>query len=160
MAGEKILARTADNPNPNPTQVLVGWALSAPVVSSVDGLIYQAGKDLVAIAITDDSQAIMQKIRNGIAARISEVTGGTYTAADVRGFQAVRTGTVTISALETSHDVVFSIPMPSASYKVTVFPRNLALTLDITNQTANGFTFTFSLGNSGDLDFVAVEVTT
>lgn len=158
MAGEKILARVREQPVPSPTRVFVGWALNAPVVSSVDGVTYQAGTDYVTIGINDDSQTIIQKIRDQVSARISEVTGGTYTAADVRGFQAVRTGTLTISALETSHAVVLSPAMPSANYKVTVFPRNLALTLDITNQTASGFTFTFLLGNSGDIDYVAVEV--
>lgn len=158
MAGETILARVRDEDVPSQSRVMVGWVLSAPIVSSVDGISYQAGTDSVAISFAiDSSQTIQKKIREGVAARVQEVTGQAFTSADVRGFQAVRTGKVTIGALDTNKDVVFADSMPSALYKVAIFPRGLALAMNITNQSTTGFRFTFAVGNVGDIDYIAVE---
>lgn len=158
MAGETILARVRDQATPTPNIVLVGWMLSAPIVSSVDGLTYQAGVDPITInPLADDSQTIQKRVRDGIAARVTAITGQSFTAADVRGFQAVRTGTVTIASPDGSKTVAFSIAMPRANYKVVPFPRGFAVAIDVANQTVNGFDFTFPAGNVGNIDYLAVE---
>lgn len=156
MAGEKILVLIHDSQIADPTSVLVSWALTSPIVGP-DGVSYQSGADPISVSLSDSDQAIISKLRSGIAARVSEVTGQAFIAADVRGFKAVRTGSVSITVLETFKDVTFSLAMPSTNYKVIPLARGTTWGMDITNITVNGFRFTFTAGLVATVDFIVVE---
>lgn len=155
MAGETILARVRDQEKPVPGVALVGWVLSAPIIGA-DGIPYQAGSDLIPFSIMGDSQNTQKSLREGIAARVTEVTGQQFTAADVRGFQAVRTGNVTVAG-EASKDVVFSTPMPSATYTVIPSARGLVVGLDVINKSKTGFTLTLASSVAGTISYIVVE---
>jgi hypothetical protein len=155
MAGEKIVgwidsAERAQKPGS--LQIIVKWMLSAPVNSIVEGGDYF----LVDTALSDND--LNASIRAAVAQWVTNATGQAFTIADVKGFPAVRTGTVTVVLTDLTKAVAFTKAMPSANYRLMLQPAgNLAVTLWGTAKTTAGFTINLSVGVNGTIDYIAVE---
>lgn len=159
MAGETIFAQIRDRvvPNLNLNVVWVEWNLSAPITGP-DGVSYQGGTDPVVISITEDAQATQKRIRDGVADRVAAVTGQAFAASDVKGFQAIRTGTIAVTTLDTSKAVTFATPMPSTNYRIAFQSQTgIAANLGYSGKTVNGFTLNLSVGVNATVDYLAVE---
>lgn len=72
--------------------------------------------------------------------------------------KAIRTGAVTVTALETTKAVTFGTEMPSANYRVFFnVEGNLATVLWPTAKATTGFTLNLSVGVAGSISWMAVE---
>jgi hypothetical protein len=86
-------------------------------------------------------------------ANFGDIPGNT----DVLG-KAVRTGSITVTALELTKAITFASNMPSVSFKVFFAPEgNLAAILWATSKATTGFTLNLSVGVAGTIDWLAVE---
>ena len=72
--------------------------------------------------------------------------------------KAIRTGTVSVTALETSKAISFGSNMPSANYRVFLQTEgNLATVLWPTSKATTGFTLNLSVGVAGSIAWLALE---
>ena len=72
--------------------------------------------------------------------------------------KAVRTGVVTVTALETTKAITFGAAMPSANYRVFTNPEaSLTVVLWPSAKGTGGFTLNLSIGVAGDIAWMAIE---